>query len=93
MILKEQIISLIFSSLYGIIINIIFRKIEKFLYDNKRISIFNNLLFFCDITLIYFAVMYKINGGIIHIYFLFITILSFVLTNKNLQKKCQKISN
>lgn len=90
MILKEQIISLVFSFLYGVIINIIFHTIEKILYNNKFVSFFNSLLFFCDITLIYFAAIYRINGGIVHIYFVLTMMLSFILTNKKFTKKMSK---
>ena len=87
MILEEQIASLIFAFIYGIIINILFNLFKKYLYNTKYICIFNNLLFFCDASLIYFIIMYKINGGIIHIYFILTTFASFLISNKQFYKK------
>ena len=73
MILEKQILSLIFSFIYGIIIMYIFsffKVIKKGKY--KTVSIF----FFCiNITLIYFLLNKIINNGDIHIYF----VLNFVL--------------
>ena len=89
--LIEQLLSLTFSFLYGIIIYISYRKYYKYLYSkNIIISIFNSLLFVLDITLIFFVILYNINDGIINITFIIITIIVFLSLNFiNLQKKCQ----
>ena len=81
MTLKEQILSFIFSFLAGIIIQLIY----KFSY---KYTFLNSLLLFTNITLIYFKIFYYINGGIINIYFLLITVLTFLyLNNKKFTKK------
>jgi NhaP-type Na+/H+ or K+/H+ antiporter len=89
--LSEQILSIIFSFLYGVIIFILYRKFYRYLYTSKKIySFFNSLLFLLDLTLVYFISLYKINSGIIDLTFLIITISTFlILVYTNLQKKCQ----
>lgn len=93
--LTEQIISLLFSILYGFIVFKLYKLFYKYLYTNKKIySFFNSFLFMIDNTLIYFIIMYKINDGTIKIVFILITIFSFIIFNyNNLQKKCQNKSN
>ena len=89
MTLKEQILSFIFSFLAGIIIQLIYKFYYKYIYNVKKIYTFlNSLLLFTNITLIYFKIFYYINGGIINIYFLLITVLTFLyLNNKKFTKK------
>ena len=71
MTLKIQILSILFSFLYG---NILFWLLElnyKLLYEGKvfyRIAI--SFLFVMIMSLIYFICMVRINNGILHIYFL-----------------------
>ena len=89
--LSEQILSIIFSFLYVVIIFILYRKFYRYLYTSKKIYyFFNSLLFLLDLTLVYFISLYKINSGIIDLTFLIITISTFlILVYTNLQKKCQ----
>ena len=93
--LVEQILSIIFSFLYGIIIYFLYKKFFKYLYLVKKIyCFFNFILFLIDITLIYFLILYRINDGIINILFVFLTLFTFVLLNYiDLQKKCKNKSN
>lgn len=89
--LKTQIMSFIFSFFFGIIIALAYKISYKYLFEVKdKYKMLNSCLFITNITLIYFKIMYLINNGIIHLYFLLTTILTFIITNKNLQKKCQK---
>ena len=92
--LIEQIISIIFSFFYGIIIFLLYNKFKKYLYCNKKIySFFNSLLFLLDTIIIYFIILYKINDGIISFLFILITLTTFLYLNYfNLQKKCQNKS-
>lgn len=77
--LKIQIISFIFSFVYGALIAIIHNILTKFIKsNNKQIEILNNFFFMMIITLVYFKTFLYINNGIINIYFLIITFLSFV---------------
>lgn len=81
--LKEQIISFVFSFMYGVIVYYLYKKSYKYLYFSKKIyCILNTLLFLLNITLLYFIVFYYINGGYINIYFLLITIFVFIFINK-----------
>lgn len=93
MILKVQIISLLFSFGYGIIFFLLLELNYKFLYNGKTIyRIIVSFLFVLFISLLYFISMLKINNGILHIYF-FLSLftgylLSFVIYGKiNCKKK------
>ncbi len=90
----EQILSIFFSILYGYIIYLLYKKFYKYLYSKKKIySFFNSLLFLLDITIIYFILICKINGGFIKITFILLTILTFLILNYlSLQKKCKYMS-
>lgn len=80
--LKLQIISILFSFVYGIIIHKTYIKIIKYLYQGKRIIRFINSFFYLIIiTLIYFKIFCLINEGIINLYFLMITFFTFAILN------------
>lgn len=77
--LKEQIISFVFSSLYGFISFVLYSKFYKyFYYCKKHINILNSLLFLVNLTLIYFKIFYYINDGYISVYFIIITVFVFL---------------
>lgn len=93
MILKVQILSILFSFLYG---NVIFWLLElnyKLLYESKIFyRIIVSFFFIIVISLMYFIGMVKINNGILHIYFYLALLtgylLSFVIYRKfNCKKK------
>ena len=93
MILKTQILSLLFSFGYG---NLVFWLLElnyKLLYEGKIVyRIITSFLFVIFISLLYFICLLKINNGIIHIYFFIVLLtgymLSFVIYKKiNCKKK------
>lgn len=86
--LRIQIISFVFSFLYGIIVNIFFHFFKKYLYYNNFVYKFlNSLLFMIDITLIYFKCFLIISDGFISIYFVIISIFSFFLFDKLFTEK------
>lgn len=89
MALKIQIISFIFSFIYGIFVYKMYLMIYKYLYNVKSIYCFlNNLLFMLIITLIYFKIFYYINNANINLYFIIITTLVFIyLINNKFTKK------
>lgn len=95
MTLNEQIASFVFSFLYGIFSQKLYRTFYKQLHAIKIIyKILNSLLFTLNLTLIYFKIFYLINDGMINSIFIIITILTFLyFNNKNLQKKCKNIGN
>lgn len=80
--LKLQIITLIFSFLYGIFFGILLNINYKFLYSNKKIlKILANMLFIIFNVLVYFIVLRKINNGIFHPYFVIMLTLGFLTLN------------
>lgn len=74
-----QIICLLFSFFYGLFffftwgINSLIIKTKK-----RRYRSLISILFMCNIVLIYLIILYKINFGAFHIYFLFMIILGFL---------------
>ena len=93
--LHIQIISMLFSFIYGILTYLIFKKVKKYIYEVKKMYvIFNSFLFTLNTILIYFVIMYKINYGSINFLFIFISILVFLGLNYfDLQKKCKNMTN
>ena len=86
--LQEQILSFSFSILFGIINGILYIKIKKYIYFYKKRYIFlNSLLYNNILTIIYFKSIYLINGGVANIYFIALTILSFLISVKKFTKK------
>ena len=78
--LELQILSLIFSFSFGIVLSYLYNLFYNFLnYKIRRYNILINILFFLNVFLIYFIMLILINDGIIHIYFLFLLILGFLL--------------
>lgn len=78
-----QIQSLFLSFLYGIFFSFIFNIAYKFLFTKYLIiNIITNLLFSITIFGLYYYFLYVINGGIIHLYFIIVLIISFSIYNK-----------
>ena len=79
--LKLQIYSFVFSFLFGIILSVFTNLNYRLLFNkNKKIKILGNFLFLFDFSLIYFLGIKLINNGILHIYFLLLLILGFLLS-------------
>lgn len=80
MILKIQIISLIFSFFYGIFFYILLEVNSHFLYSTKLpFKIINSFLFVMLNTLLYFIILKKINNGIVHVYFLLCITVGYII--------------
>ena len=82
-----QVLSFITSFIYGIL----FYLLTKFNYYiiekvNKVLKFIVTLVFIIDIVILYVYMMYKINNGYFHIYFVALVVLGFVL-----MYKCYKI--
>jgi len=81
MILKMQILSLLFSFGYG---NIFFWLLElnyKLLYEGKIIyRIITSFLFVIFISLIYFIGLLMINNGKLHVYFFIAVLTGYMLS-------------
>ena len=85
--LDEQLLSFFFSFLYGFVVIIAYKLSYKYIYNGKKIYKFlNSLLLMVDLSLIYFKIFYIINGGIINIYFILITIITFIYFKDKLIK-------
>ncbi len=74
-----QIISLLVSFFYGIIFNVLtiynFKVIKKY---NSIIKNIITIMFILDIVIIYMIIIYKINKGYFHIYFILMVILGYI---------------
>lgn len=80
--IKLQIITLIYSFLYGIFFSFFLSLNYKFIYGDKKILKII-VSFFCIIisVLLYFIILQKINNGIFHIYEILVIILGFIIEN------------
>ena len=82
-----QIQSLAYNFLFGIYFALLFNLSYKILFTkNLFINLFTNTIFIFSNIILYFYIIFRINDGIIHIYFLFIFLLSFFLYNQLFQK-------
>ena len=78
--LNEQILAIIFSFIYGVIISVLYNfNYNLLFYKKKFVKILFNVIFIFDLVLIYFLAMRKINNVIIHPYFYLFIIFGFSL--------------
>ncbi len=79
--LKLQVLSLIFSFVFGYFFSLLVNINYKLLFNkNKIIKYLGTFFFVIDMSLIYFLCIYKINNGILHPYFLILFILGFFVS-------------
>lgn len=85
-----QVISFLVSFIYGIAFYL-FARFNKFMLSNKNnvIKLLVTLVFVIDMVILYIYLMYKINFGIIHPYFVLVVILGFFFMLKTYEK-CKK---
>lgn len=77
--LSEQFLSIGFSFIYGVVLSFLYNFNYNLLFNKEKVfKIVFNILFVLDLVLIYFLIIKKINGGIIHPYFYLSIILGFV---------------
>ena len=89
--LKVQILSFIFSFVYGLL----FSGLVKINYNvlflaKKKIQIIGNFLFLLDMALCYFLIIRYINDGILHIYFLILFLFGWYVGKFLLDKVLKK---
>lgn len=79
--LKQQVISMLFSFFFGLFLGGVYNLNYNMLFKLTNLKkLFFNVIFIFDLVLIYFIVIKKINGGIIHPYFYLLIILGSILT-------------
>lgn len=87
-----QIVSIIFSFVFGVVFSCITNFNYKFLFSkNKIFSIIYTSIFVLIMSLIYFFLIKKINNGIINIYFLLFICLGFITGFIHLKKYINKL--
>jgi len=87
MTLEVQIQSLITSLVFGMYLSLIYNLFYKSLHKKNIIKrTFNCLSYSIINSIIYFYLMYLINYGAIHIYFIFILIIGSVISNNKTKK-------
>jgi len=78
--LSTQIMSLIFSFAYGVVVSYLFNLNYNFIYKSSILyKIVINILFCINLGLVYFLLIKIINNGIVHIYFILMFLLGFGL--------------
>ena len=75
-----QLISILISFIYGILFysltNLLFKLINNLKVIYKHIITF---IYVLDMSIIYMIILYKINLGYFHIYFIFMVFLGFII--------------
>lgn len=102
MTLEVQIQSMIYSLVYGLFFSFLLNLNYRLLFTSKKIiQIIFNFFFIIDNVLLYFILLKYINHGIIHLYFIFLIIIGFLIGNQVTKKirfrkwffKTQKINS
>lgn len=88
--LKIQIISLIYSFVFGVVFGVGFKLFYSFLFYKKYISYVNTFLYVLSMFFVYFLILLKINGGILHSYFFIIFFCGFLFFLYIFEKICKK---
>ncbi len=81
--IKTQLIIFLISFLYGFILANLAYLNYKFLQNKSNFFKFLvNLVFTLDIVFVYLVILYKINYGIFHVYFLIVLSIGFLIGYK-----------
>lgn len=90
--IRIQIISIIFSFVFGIFFSIFTNVNYKYLFSkNKIYKIFFTFIYILDATLLYFLIIKKINNGVIHLYFLLFIGLGFFVSIIKINKYINRL--
>ena len=77
-----QIQTIFYTFLFGLYFALMFNLLYRLLFSNSLIlNIISNFLFVIINSILYFYILFKVNSGRIHIYLLFIFLISFFLYN------------
>lgn len=89
--LKIQILSLLFSFVFGIIFSLLVNINYRLLFSKSRIfQIIMTLVFVINCALIYFFLLKFINNGVVHPYFYLMVLIGFYFSfpiTKSFRKK------
>ena len=78
-----QIYSFVFSFLFGIFFEILLSINSKFIYSsNLFVKIISSIIFILFNKLLYFFIIFRINYGVLHIYFLLSILLGYIFMCK-----------
>ena len=81
--LNIQIMSFFVSFIYGVLFEILLNFSSRILYSSKLfVKIIGSFLFSLFSSLLYFIILFKINYGVLHIYFFLCIILGYTLMCK-----------
>lgn len=87
MALEIQIQSMIYSFVYGLFFSFLLNLNYRLLFSsNKVIQIVFNLFFIIDNVFLYFILLRYINQGIVHVYFILLIGLGFLVGNQTTKK-------
>lgn len=90
---KLQLLSFLFSFLFGIFFQVTNYFNQKLIINRKILwQYLITFLYIINIVLIYIVLLYKINQGVFHIYFLLMILLGYLFSLKQIKnvKKCVK---
>ncbi len=83
---KIQLYSMLVSFLYGIIVCMFNKLNNKYInIKNKFLYYLINIIYIYIVVVFYIIIIYKINKGIFHIYFLIFIILGYMFTQKHVK--------
>ena len=84
---KLQLLSFVVSFIYGIVFYL-GNRLNSYLIKNEKVvfKYINTFLFIIDFALLYVVLIYKVNRGIFHIYFIIVAILGYILTLSQFEK-------
>ena len=86
--LKIQIVSLVYSFLFGLFFSICTNINYRFLFSkNTFFKLVFTFIYIIDFALLYFLILKKINNGFIHSYFLLLVILGYLVGFISLKDK------
>lgn len=78
--LSTQIMSLVFSFGYGILVSYLFNLNYNFIYKSSILyKVVINILFCVNLGLVYFLLIKIINNGVVHVYFILMFLVGFSL--------------
>lgn len=74
-----QVLSFLVSFIYGIVFYL-FARFNKFILSNKNnvIKLLVTLVFVIDMVILYIYIMYKVNFGMIHPYFVAVVLVGYI---------------